>query len=173
MTEQTPAMTSNRPYLLRAVHEWICDNGLTPYVVVDAAKPGVQVPPQAISEGRVVLNLAPRAIAHLEIGNDAISFMARFGGVSHAVSVPVAAVQAIYARENGQGMLLAEDVAGGSPAVPSSDDATPAKPSSPALQAVPTSAQDATVADDADKPGDGDKPDKPRPKGKPSLHVVK
>ena len=85
-------MTSNRPYLLRAVHEWICDNGLTPYIVVDAAKPGVQVPPQAISEGRVVLNLAPRAIARLEIGNEAITFMARFGGVGHAVSVPVAAV---------------------------------------------------------------------------------
>ena len=169
--EQTPAMTSNRPYLLRAVHEWICDNGLTPYIVVDAAKPGVQVPPQAISEGRVVLNLAPRAIARLEIGNDAITFMARFGGVSHAVSVPVAAVQAIYARENGQGMLLAEDAAG--TASPASPDPSPTKSTAPALQAVPTSAQDASVSDDADKNGDGDKPDKPRPKGKPSLHVVK
>ena len=172
MTEQTPAMTSNRPYLLRAVHEWICDNGLTPYIVVDAAKPGLQVPPQAISEGRVVLNLAPRAIARLEIGNDAITFMARFGGVSHAVSVPVAAVQAIYARENGQGMLLAEDAAGTVSSAPS-PGASPAKPTPPALQAVPTSAQDASVSDDADKNGDGDKPDKPRPKGKPSLHVVK
>ena len=170
--EQTPAMTSNRPYLLRAVHEWICDNGLTPYIVVDAAKPGLQVPPQAISEGRVVLNLAPRAIARLEIGNDAITFMARFGGVSHAVSVPVAAVQAIYARENGQGMLLAEDAAGTVSSAPS-PGASPAKPTPPALQAVPTSAQDASVSDDADKNGDGDKPDKPRPKGKPSLHVVK
>ena len=173
MTEQSPAMTSNRPYLLRAVHEWICDNGLTPYIVVDAGKPGVQVPPQAISEGRVVLNLAPRAIARLEIGNDAITFMARFGGVSHAVSVPVAAVQAIYARENGQGMLLAEDAAGTTAPVQSAD-ASPAKPTAPPLQAVPTSAQDATVSDDeADKGQDGGKPDKPRPKGKPSLHVVK
>ena len=115
MTEQSPAMTSNRPYLLRAVHEWICDNGLTPHIVVDAGKPGVQVPPQAVSEGRVVLNLAPRAVAHLEIGNDAITFMARFGGVSQSVNVPVAAVQAIYARENGQGMLLAEDAPGTAP----------------------------------------------------------
>ena len=172
MTEQTPAMSSNRPYLLRAVHEWICDNGLTPYIVVDAAKPGVQVPTQAISDGRVVLNLAPRAIARLEIGNDAITFMARFGGASHAVSVPVAAVQAIYARENGQGMLLAEDAAGtATPLQPSA--ASPAKSTSPALQAVPTSAQDASVSDDVDKGGDGDKPEKPRPKGKPSLHVVK
>jgi len=172
VTEQTPAMTSNRPYLLRAVHEWICDNGLTPYIVVDAAKPGVQVPPQAVSEGRVVLNLAPRAIARLEIGNDAITFMARFGGVSHAVSVPVAAVQAIYARENGQGMLLAEDAAGGAPPVHPAE-ASPGKPAAPSLQAVPTSIQDASASDDADKNGDNDKPDKPRPKGKPSLHVVK
>ena len=166
-------MTSNRPYLLRAVHEWICDNGLTPYIVVDAARPGVQVPPQAISEGRVVLNLAPRAIARLEIGNDAITFMARFGGVSHAVSVPVAAVQAIYARENGQGMLLAEDATGVTSSTPS-PDASPAKPTAPALQAVPTSAQDPWLPDgEGEKTGDGDKPDKPRPKGKPSLHVVK
>jgi stringent starvation protein B len=171
--EQTPAMTSNRPYLLRAVHEWICDNGLTPYIVVDAAKPGVQVPPQAISEGRVVLNLAPRAIARLEIGNEAITFMARFGGVGHAVSVPVAAVQAIYARENGQGMLLAEDAAGMTSSAPS-PDASSARPAVPALQAVPNSAQDASLSDgEGEKSDDGDKPDKPRPKGKPSLHVVK
>ncbi len=165
-------MTSNRPYLLRAVHEWICDNGLTPYIVVDAARPGLQVPPQAVSDGRVVLNLAPRAVARLEIGNDAISFMARFGGVSHAVNVPIAAVQAIYARENGQGMLLAEDAAGAAPPVQSPDMA-PAKPSAPSLQAVPASGQDASVSDEGGTGGHGDEPDKPRPKGKPSLHVVK
>jgi len=168
-------MTSNRPYLLRAVHEWICDNGLTPHIVVDAAKPGVQVPPQAVSEGRVVLNLAPRAVAHLEIGNDAITFMARFGGVSQPVSVPVAAVQAIYARENGQGMLLAEDAPGGAPAIEPPGDARPAKPSAPSLQAVPKSVQESPAADDAGEPPSppSDDPDKPRPKGKPTLHVVK
>lgn len=172
MTEQASAMTSNRPYLLRAVHEWICDNGLTPHIVVDAESPGVQVPPQAVSEGRVVLNLAPRAVSRLEIGNDAITFMARFGGVSHAVSVPVPAVQAIYARENGQGMLLAEDAASAPPVQPA--EAAPDKPAAPTLQAVPTSAQDASVSDgDQDQSADGDKPDKPRPKGKPTLHVVK
>lgn len=169
-----PAMTSNRPYLLRAVHAWICDNGLTPHIVVDAGKPGVRVPPQAINEGRVVLNLAPRAVTNLEIGNDAITFMARFGGVSQPVNVPVAAVQAIYARENGQGMLLAED-AGTAPAVELGDAAS-SRPTMPSLQAVPTSAQDATASDDRDgtpPPGNGGDPDKPRPKGKPSLHVVK
>ncbi|HEX5354479.1 MAG TPA: ClpXP protease specificity-enhancing factor [Rhodanobacteraceae bacterium] len=161
-------MTSNRPYLLRAVHEWICDNGLTPHIVVDAGSPGLQVPPQAINEGRVVLNLAPRAVARLEIGNDAITFMARFGGVSQAVSVPVAAVQAIYARENGQGMLLAEGTGDTMPGMPASDG-SPAKPTTASLQVVPTSVQDATPSGDA---GDG-KPDKPGPKGKPNLHVVK
>jgi stringent starvation protein B len=166
-------MTSNRPYLLRAVHEWICDNGLTPHIVVDAAQPGVQVPPQAISEGRVVLNLAPRAVAHLEIGNDAITFMARFGGVSQSVNVPVAAVQAIYARENGQGMLLAADSPDAAPAIEPPAEASSPKSSAPSLQAVPTSVQDSTMAGDDDAPPNGNDPDKPRPKGKPTLHVVK
>ena len=166
-------MTSNRPYLLRAVHEWICDNGLTPHIVVDAESPRLQVPPQAISEGKVVLNLAPRAVTHLELGNDAITFMARFGGVSQAVSVPVAAVQAIYARENGQGMLLAEDPPG-TPAADMGGAASAADKRPASLQAVPTSAQDASASDDAaGSAADGGEPDKPRPKGKPSLHVVK
>lgn len=167
-------MTSNRPYLLRAVYEWICDNGLTPHIVVDAGKPGVQVPPQAVSEGRVVLNLAPRAVGHLDMGNDVITLTARFGGVSQSVSVPVAAVQAIYARENGQGMLLAEE-APGSVAPPVETPGPQAVSKAPVLQAVPTSAQDATAADDGEpvQSTDGDGSDKPRPKGKPSLHVVK
>jgi stringent starvation protein B len=168
-------MTSNRPYLLRAVHEWICDNGLTPYIVVDATHPDVAVPPQAISEGRVVLNLAPRAVMRMEIGNDAITFTARFGGVSQAVSVPVAAVQAIYARENGQGMLLAEDAPGAvAPPVEVADST--ARPRPPALQAVPVAEQqDATAepATDSEASVDGGDPDKPRPKGKPTLRVIK
>jgi stringent starvation protein B len=162
-------MTSNRPYLLRAVHEWICDNGLTPYVVADATQPDLRVPPQAISEGRVVLNLAPRAVTHLEIGNDAITFMARFGGVSHAVTLPIAAVQAIYARENGQGMLLAEGAAG-TVAEEAPESSSPSK--SP-LQSVPTLAQDPSESGAGRDAADGSDPDKPRPKGKPSLHVVK
>ncbi len=168
-------MTSNRPYLLRAVHEWICDNGLTPYILVDAGKPGVQVPPQAVSEGRVVLNLAPRAVARLEIGNEKITLMARFSGVSRPVSVPIAAVQAIYARENGQGMLLAEDPAGTAPAG-ASGDSPAAATDAPSLQAVPAPAKDTPAADDdgdASSPDDDGEPDKPRPKGKPNLHVVK
>ena len=103
------AMTSNRPYLIRAMHEWIGDNGMTPYLLVDAGFPGVMVPQHAVKDGRVVLNVAPRAVAQLELGNQFIRFMARFSGVSQSVELPIAAVQAIYAQETGQGMMLPKD----------------------------------------------------------------
>ena len=102
-------MTSHRPYLLRALYEWIVDNGMTPHLLVDAQRPGVRVPPHTVKEGRVVLNVAERAVARLAMDNEAVSFTARFGGVSHPVLVPVDAVLAIYARETGQGMALPED----------------------------------------------------------------
>ena len=110
MTEPAaPAMTSNRPYLLRALNEWICDNGMTPHLLVDAAGEGVQVPASAVKDGRVVLNIAPRAVAKLVLDNRQVRFMARFGGVSQAVIVPMPAVLAIYAQETGQGMMLPDD----------------------------------------------------------------
>lgn len=110
MTGAKPStMTSNRPYLIRAMHEWIGDNGMTPYLLVDAAFPGVQVPPQSVKDGRVVLNVAPRAVAQLELGNQFIRFHARFSGVSQTVELPIAAVQAIYAQETGQGMMLPQE----------------------------------------------------------------
>ena len=99
-------MTSNRPYLLRAMYEWISDNGLTPYILVDANAPGVRVPKSAIKDGRVVLNVAARAVAQLELGADHVRFMARFSGVSQAVEAPMSAVLAIYAQEHGQGMMF-------------------------------------------------------------------
>ena len=102
----TVSMTSNRPYLLRAMYDWISDNGLTPYILVDAAAPGVQVPKSAIKDGRVVLNVAARAVAQLELGQDRVSFVARFSGVSQSVEVPMASLLAIYAHENGQGMMF-------------------------------------------------------------------
>src|SRR6476661_8060121 len=105
-----PAMTSHRPYLLRALYEWIADNGLTPHLLVDATRPGVRVPAHAVKDGRIVLNVAGRAVAHLQMDNDDVRFSARFGGVSHAVIVPIDAVLAIYARENGQGMELPPDI---------------------------------------------------------------
>ena len=99
-------MSSNRPYLLRAMHEWINDNGMTPYMLVDANAPGVHVPPASVKDGSVVLSIASRAVVQFEIGNEIVRFLARFGGVSHTIQVPVSAVMAIYAQENGQGMMF-------------------------------------------------------------------
>lgn len=107
-----PAMTSNRPYLLRALWDWISDNELTPYLLVDARVPGVRVPAFAVRDGQVVLNVAMRAVADLELGNESVRFKARFGGVGHAIDVPVGAVLAIYAQENGQGMMFPAEAAG-------------------------------------------------------------
>lgn len=151
-------MTSHRPYLLRALHEWIADNGMTPHLLVDASRAGVQVPAQSIKDGRVVLNVAERAVSQLQMGNDAITFSARFGGVSHPVSVPVAAVLAIYARETGQGMALPDDSLGAGDAEDAHDDEAPAV----TLSAVPS-----------DPDGDDDGPDRPSPRRSGHLRVVK
>jgi stringent starvation protein B len=110
MTEpKSPTMTSYRAYLLRALYEWIVDNGMTPHVLVDATRPGVRVPAHAVKDGQIVLNIADRAVARLEMGNDMLSFTARFGGMSQSVRVPLPAVIAIYARETGHGMGLPQD----------------------------------------------------------------
>jgi stringent starvation protein B len=108
-----PPMTSQRPYILRALYAWIADNGMTPHVLVDARMPGVRVPPHAVKDGQVVLNIAERAVARLEMDNDALRFSARFNGVSQSVVVPIAAVIAIYARETGQGMALPPELLSG------------------------------------------------------------
>ena len=128
-------MTSHRPYLLRALYEWISDNDMTPHLLVDAGQPGVQVPSHTVKDGKVVLNIAARAVSTLELGNDAVRFTARFGGVSHPVYVPVSAVLAIYARETGQGMALPEDSgpsdAGDEPPMPPSDPGGGDEPAPP------------------------------------------
>ncbi len=103
-------MTPNRPYLLRAFYEWIVDNNLTPYLVVDATIPGVRVPQQHVQNGQIVLNINPSAVGNLLLGNDAVTFNARFGGSPFALNIPQRAVLAIYARENGAGtMFTAEE----------------------------------------------------------------
>lgn len=107
--ESINTMSSNRPYLLRALYEWINDNNLTPYILADATYPGVLVPKSSIKDGKVVLNIAMRAVASLQLGNDAISFSARFSGVSQSLYIPVQAIIAIYAQETGQGMMLPPD----------------------------------------------------------------
>jgi stringent starvation protein B len=102
----TISVTSNRPYLLRAMYDWISDNGLTPYILVDAASPGVTVPKSAVKDGRIVLNVAQRAVAQLDLGKEYVRFTARFAGVSQIVEVPMSGILAIYAQENGQGMMF-------------------------------------------------------------------
>lgn len=99
-------MTPNRPYLLRAFYEWIVDNNGTPYLVVDATFPDVKVPTQFVQNGQIVLNITPSAVGNLQLGNNAVTFNARFGGQPFALYIPVNAVLAIYARENGAGTVF-------------------------------------------------------------------
>ncbi|AZZ90482.1 MULTISPECIES: ClpXP protease specificity-enhancing factor [unclassified Hahella] len=123
-------MTPSRPYLLRALNEWILDNHLTPYVVVDASLQGVDVPRDFVSNGQIVLNISPQAVRGLNIGNDYLEFSARFGGVPRQVSVPIMAVLAIYAKENGQGMVFGSEP-GGAPEPPSNKGKPGSSPTPP------------------------------------------
>ena len=127
MTDDNFRMTSHRPYLLRALVEWINDNGLTPHVMVDASVAGVHVPASAINDDRVVLNIAERAVVGLHMDNEGLSFTARFSGTSFPVYVPISAVLAVYARETGQGMALPDDGLGHEDA-PDGDDLPPSPP---------------------------------------------
>jgi stringent starvation protein B len=99
---------SRRPYLLRAMHEWISDSAHTPHVIVDATRPGVEVPSAYIKDGKIVLNLSTSATQRLQLKNDWIEFDARFAGVVHHVRVPMHAVLGVYARETGEGMVFSE-----------------------------------------------------------------
>ncbi len=176
MSEQPPAaMTSQRPYLLRALHEWIGDNGLTPHLLVNAHHAGVHVPPHTVKDGQVVLNIAERAVNLLSMGNEYITFNARFGGVRHEVFVPVSAVLAIYARETGQGMALPEDMADSRSEAASADPALAqperspptAAPEAPGLASVPKHSDDDNEGDDPSPP------EAPPPPRRGHLRVVK
>ncbi|HYJ49417.1 MAG TPA: ClpXP protease specificity-enhancing factor [Microbacterium sp.] len=123
-------MNSRRPYLLRAMHEWICDSSCTPHIVVDAGAAGVEVPRQYVRDGKIILNVSWSATDKLRMTNDEISFSGRFGGSVVEVRVPLPAVLAIYARESGQGMIFTEDDAGSS-ANPPGEPPEPPKPGSP------------------------------------------
>ena len=114
-------MTSNRPYLLRALFEWIADNNMTPHILVEAGAEGVDVPDQAVQKGKVILNIDNSAVRELDLGNEWLTFKARFSGNEHNVSVPIDAVLAIYAKENGQGMMFAQDDETMPPTDPDSD----------------------------------------------------
>ena len=99
-------MNSSRPYIMRALYEWIVDNNFTPYVLVDASVADVVVPQQFVKDNQIVLNISPDAVVDLSISNHAVAFNGRFGGVATDVFVPITAVVGIYARENGQGMVF-------------------------------------------------------------------
>ncbi len=115
-------MTSSRPYIMRALYEWIVDNDCTPYVLVDASSENVVVPQQFVKDDQIVLNISPGAVMDLNISNEAVVFNGRFGGVATDVFVPISAVVGIYARENGQGMVFEPEEAAEPP------DDTPPEP---------------------------------------------
>ncbi len=159
-------MKPRRPYLVRAYYDWLLDNNLTPHLVVDAMLPGVQVPMDFVRDGQIVLNIAPRAVGNLELGNDAIRFNARFGGIPQQVDVPMAAVLALYARENGAGTLFEPEVAYD---LPDEDEFAAAAEEEASANAEPNLVLVEELAGDNNGPDD----EPPRPRGRPTLRVVK
>ncbi len=157
-------MTARRPYMLRAFYDWLVDNDLTPHLVVQATMPGVRVPLEFVQDGQIILNIAPRAVGQLELGNEAISFHARFSGRPHSVIVPLHAVLAIYARENGAGTMFEPEEAYTNVTSEIEEEW---------LDDVDDS--ELSLDDlDSDTASTGNSNAEPtRPKGKPSLRVVK
>jgi len=136
-------MNSSRPFLVRALYEWIVDNDCTPHLLVNADFKGVQVPKGFASDGQIVLNVSPSAVRHLHMDNEAVSFEGRFGGVPQTLFLPVPSILGIYARENGQGMVFELE--------------------------QPETGNETSDAHAQDLPDD----EPPRPSGRPSLKVVK
>ncbi|KGY08670.1 ClpXP protease specificity-enhancing factor [Vibrio sp. MarTm2] len=153
-------MTPRRPYMLRAFYDWLVDNDLTPHLVVAATLPGVRVPDEFVQDGQIILNIAPRAVGNLELGNEAITFNARFGGRPHSVIVPLYAVQAIYARENGAGTMFEPE------------DAYIGEFEEDDEMIVEEDLSPLSVASESEDNDTGEE-EPPRPKGRPSLRVVK
>lgn len=131
---ETMPMTSQRPYFIRAIYEWIIDNDLTPYVLVDTEMEQVEVPQEHIQDGKIILNLSPSAIQGLDMGNEWISFSARFSGRSMHLLFPVAAVLAVYAQENGQGVTFPPEPVAEPAKAP--EPVTPPKKGKPVLRRV-------------------------------------
>ena len=163
---------STKPYLIRAIHEWCTDSGYTPYIAVWVDE-GVRVPQEFVKNGEIVLNISPLATSRLQLGNEAIEFQARFGGVAREVYVPITKVLAVYARENGQGMAF--DVpreASPAGAEASNSEPTPVRTEGTSPVAlVPSRPNPATT-----QPTDGepdDTPPAPRPGERPRLTRIK
>lgn len=169
-------MKSSRPYLARALYEWLLDNELTPYLVVDATLPGVEVPRQFVQNGQIVLNVAPTAVRDLFMENQAIGFNARFGGQPMQVMIPIPALIAIYARENGTGMVFGHEPELGDGAETFGDiedeESSSARPELSVTEPVPEKSGDGDASlssEDADKKAQA----KNKAKKKPTLRVVK
>lgn len=160
-------MTPRRPYLLRAFYDWLLDNQLTPHLVVDIMYPGVQVPIEFARDGQIVLNVAPRAVGNLLLADEEVSFNARFGGIPRQVQVPMGAVLAIYARENGAGTLFEPEAA-----YEIEDNlgeiGQPATPAEHLMSLI-----DGDRPDSDDNHHTDDEPPPPPRGGRPALRVVK
>ncbi|MEK8049973.1 ClpXP protease specificity-enhancing factor [Ideonella sp. DXS22W] len=165
--------SSTRPYLIRALHEWCVDNGFTPYVAVYVSA-GVQVPMEYVKNNEIVLNIGVDATSGLELGNEYISFKARFGGVARDIIVPVDHVVAIYARENGQGMAFPVPTPGEGTTAVAPADAQPAESSRAGLRLATTADDDAADAE-APSADEGAPTDTPPAGGggRPALKRVK
>lgn len=169
-------MNSSRPYILRALHEWIVDNECTPHLLVDANFPQVRVPPGYTENGQIVLNTSPAAVRYLEIDNQAVSFEALFSGAPFSLYIPVEAVLAIYARENGQGMFFdaGSDALGGEEQMAGTEageeraEEQEAEHQSPVLHVIDT---DEPSVDDPTDPDD--EPPTPPSPGRPSLRIIR
>ncbi len=145
-------LPSNKPYLLRAIYDWIVDNNATPHVALFAENPDVLVPEQFVEDGKIILNISPTAAQGLLIENDSLSFSARFGGKPFNIYAPIGAVLALYASENGEGLSFDYEAP---------DDTPPEDPKPPKIESVESGDS---------KKGDSSKPKKSK---RPSLKVVK
>lgn len=156
------SMSPKRPYLARALYEWLLDNELTPHVVIDASWPGAEVPQEFVQDGQIVLNIHPDATTAFQMGSIDIQFQARFSGVPRRIVVPYGALLAIYARENGAGSIFEPEAAYEDPEaelVPSMQPEASLKPVESLLE------------ESEQEEGEGQS--KPPPRGRPHLKVIK
>ncbi|SFU39935.1 ClpXP protease specificity-enhancing factor [Xenorhabdus koppenhoeferi] len=160
MTQMSP----RRPYLLRAHYEWLLDNDMSPHLIVDVSFYGVNVPMEYAQNGQIILNISPRAVGNLELTNDEVRFNARFGGVARQVSVPMEAVVAVYARENGAGMMFEPEFAyEANGEFEEKDSDLPVADNLVLLHSKKTPRDEDSPDDDPPQP----------PKGRPTLRVIK
>lgn len=165
-------MTSTKPYFFRAFYDWIVDNGWTPLILVDATQAGVQVPGEHVKDGKIILNLAPRAVRDLTMENASISLKSRFGGVAHSIFIPIDALLAVYAEENGQILSFPPDA----PTAPKAGGAAPQADSPHLVGGVRPAARPekrpAKLAE-AKKSREPETPDANPPKVRPTLRLIK